>query len=247
VNSYELGYKASLFDRRANIALALFRADYTNVQIPGSAACTVQGVATFCGVTTNAGKARYQGVEFEGSAKLARDFMHPGDVLSLAATVGYIDAKFKRYITQIAGVGPTDVTAYRHVQNTPEWTGSATLAYDTPLSDGKLNFNTTVAYKSKTYQFEIANPFLDQPAYATWDASLVYHSHGDRWNIGLHGKNLTNKHYITSGYTFLAANAITGELTKVNGNYVSALGKEGVITVFYGAPRQVFVSFGLNF
>ncbi|HEY0312990.1 MAG TPA: TonB-dependent receptor [Allosphingosinicella sp.] len=247
VNSYELGYKASLLDRRANVAIALFRADYTDVQIPGSAACTSGGLATFCGVTTNAGKARYQGVEFEGSAKLARDMMHPGDVLSVAATVGYIDAKFRQYITNIASK-PTDVAAFRHVQNTPEWTGSATLAYDTPVADGKLNFNTTVAYKSKTYQFEIANPFLDQPAYATWDASLVYHSNGDRWNIGVHGKNLTNKRYITSGYTFLSANPTTGELLRnAQGNYISALGKEGVLTVFYGNPRQVFVSFGLNF
>ncbi|MBV9931841.1 MAG: TonB-dependent receptor [Alphaproteobacteria bacterium] len=248
VNSYELGYKASMWDHRANVAIALFRADYTNVQIPGSSACTVNGLATFCGVTTNAGKARYQGVEFEGSAKLARDFMHPGDTLSLALTGGYIDAKFRRYITQVAGVGPTDVAAYRHVQNTPKWTGSATLAYDAPVGDGKLNFNTTVAYKSKTYQFEIANPFLDQPAYATWDASLVYHSKGDRWNIGVHGKNLTNKHYITSGYTFLSADPKTGVLLKnAGGNYIPALGKEGVLTVFYGAPRTAFVSFGLNF
>ena len=248
VNSYELGYKASLFDRRANIALALFRADYTNIQIPGSAACTVNGIATFCGVTTNAGKARYQGVEFEGSAKIARDMAAPGDALSLSASLGYIDAKFKRYITQIAGLGPTDVTAYRHVQNTPKWTLSGTLAYDTPVADGKLNFNTTVAYKSKTYQFEIANPYLDQPAYTTLDASLVYHSAGDRWNIGIHGKNLTNTRYITSGYTFMAADPKTGVLLRnAQGNLIPALGKEGVLTVFYGNPRQVFASFGLNF
>jgi iron complex outermembrane receptor protein len=251
VNSYELGYKAALLDRRVNVAMALFRADYTNVQIPGSAACTSGGIATFCGVTTNAGKARYQGAEFEGSAKLARDFMHPGDTLTLSGSVGYIDAKFKSYITNIVTAGvskPTEVAPNRHVQNTPKWTGSATLSYDTPVEDGKLNFNTTLAYKSKTYQFEIANPFLDQPAYVTWDASLVYHSRGDRWNIGIHGKNLTNKRYITSGYTFLSADPSTGVLLKnAQGNYISALGKEGVLTVFYGAPRTAFVSFGLNF
>jgi iron complex outermembrane receptor protein len=247
VNSYEAGYKASLFDRRANIALAVFRADYTDIQIPGSAACVSGGVATFCGVTTNAGKARYQGVEAEGSAKLARDFMNPGDVLTLSGSLGYIDAKFRSYITNIAGK-PTEVAQYRHVQNTPKWTLSGTLAYDTPVADGKLNFNTTVAYKSKTYQFEIANPYLDQPAYATWDASLVYHAHDDRWNIGIHGKNLTNKRYITSGYTFMAADPTTGVLQRnAQGNLIPALGKEGVLTVFYANPRQVFVSFGLNF
>ena len=59
VDSYELGYKGSLLDHRLNVALAGFYADYTNVQIPGSVACVSGGVPTFCGVTSNAGKARF--------------------------------------------------------------------------------------------------------------------------------------------------------------------------------------------
>src|SRR5205085_1578241 len=82
VDSYEVGYKASLLDRRLNLAVALFRADYTDVQIPGSSGCTVGGIQTFCGVTTNAGKARFQGVEFETSAKVARDMINTGDQLT---------------------------------------------------------------------------------------------------------------------------------------------------------------------
>jgi iron complex outermembrane receptor protein len=246
VDSYEIGYKAS-FARRFNIALAAFRADYTDVQIPGSSPCTSGGIATFCGVTTNAGKARFQGVEAEGSAKLAQSFAHEGDALTLSGSLGYIDAKFRQYITQIPGKGPTEVSQYRHVQNTPKWTASGTLAYDTPIGGGRMNFNSTVAYKSKTYQFEIANPYLDQKGYTTWDASLVYHAPGDRWNIGIHGKNLTDTRYKTSGYTFMTADPTTGQLTMLNGKLVPALGKEGVLTVFYGNPRQVFLSVGLNF
>jgi iron complex outermembrane receptor protein len=248
VNSYEIGYKGSLFDRRMYLAVAAFRADYTDVQIPGSAACTSGGIATFCGVTTNAGKARFQGLEVESNAKVARGLATDDDALTLSGSLGYIDAKFRQYITNVAGAGPVDVHAFRHVQNTPKWTASGTLAYDAPVGDGKLDLNTTVAYKSKTYQFEIANPYLDQPSYATWDANLVYHSHGDRWNIGLHAKNLTDVRYKTSGYTFMAADPRTGVLLRdAHGNLISALGKEGVLTVFYGNPRQVFVTFGLNF
>ncbi|MDB5719432.1 MAG: TonB-dependent receptor [Alphaproteobacteria bacterium] len=247
VKSSEVGYQASLLDRRLNLALAAFRADYTDVQIPGSAACTTGGIATFCGVTTNAGKARFQGVEAEASAKLARNLAASGDALTLSGSLGYIDAKFRQYITNIASK-PTDVAGFRHVQNTPKWTASGTLAYDAPVGTGRINLNSTVAYKSKTYQFEIANPYLDQPSYATWDASLVYRSANNRWNIGIHGKNLTDTRYKTSGYTFMTADATTGVLVRnAAGNLVSALGKEGVLTVFYGNPRQVFLSVGLNF
>ena len=69
-----------------------------------------------------------------------------------------------------------------------------------------------------------------------------------RYTIGLHGKNLTNTKYITSGYNFLAQDPLTGDFLRNGaGNLVPTLGKEGVLTAYYGNPRQVFVSLGLNF
>ena len=73
VNSYEVGYKAVMFDRRFTVALAAFRMDYTDVQIPGSVACTIGGLPSFCGVVSNAGKARMQG--FAGFGLLV-DILH---------------------------------------------------------------------------------------------------------------------------------------------------------------------------
>ncbi len=256
VDSYEIGYKASLFDRRLNLSIAAFRADYSDVQIPGSSGCVVGGVATFCGVVTNAGKARFQGLEVEASARLAEDFATGGDALTLSGSLGYIDAEFRRYITNIPVPGtnpvqstPTDVADFRRVQNTPEWTASGTLAYTTPIGSGRLNANTTVSYRSKTFQFEIPNPFIDQKKYALWDSSLVYRSEGDRWSLGLHAKNILDKEYKTSGYTFLAANPTTGALltNPMTGNFIPALGVEGVLSAFYGNPRQVFVTAGVKF
>ena len=63
VESYEVGYKGSLMDGAVNVAIAGFYADYTDVQIPGSVACTVSGLPSFCGVVSNAGKATFKGVE----------------------------------------------------------------------------------------------------------------------------------------------------------------------------------------
>ena len=259
VDSYELGYKGSLLDNRLNFAVAAFRADYKDVQIPGSVACTVSGLPTFCGVVSNAGKARFQGFEFEGNARVAESMMNDGDRLRLSATLGYIDAEYKQYIANIAST-PTDVAEFRKVQNTPKWTASGTVNYTTPLGAGDLNFNTTLSYRSKTVQFEIPNPYIDQKGFSLWDASLVYTAPGDRWTIGIHGKNLLDKHYKTSGYTFMATDPTTGELltravdTPVTtcgtprvipaGSLIPALGCEGVLSAFYGNPRQVFLTLG---
>ncbi|MDE2618953.1 MAG: TonB-dependent receptor [Sphingomonadales bacterium] len=247
VDSYEVGYKGNLLDGGLYIALAGFYADYTDVQIPGSVACTVGTLPSFCGVVSNAGKARFKGIEAEGTARLGRDLLTSGDRLSLSGSFGYIDAKFRQYITLVAGQ-PTDVAAFRKVQNTPKWTWSGTLSYETPVADGKLNLGTTVSYRSKTYQFEIPNPYIDQPRFALWDASAVYTAPGGRWSLGVYGKNLLDKKYKTSGYTFIAANATTGApVLGTNGLPVASLGKEGTLTAFYGNPRQVFATATLQF
>ncbi len=247
VDSYEVGYKGNLFDGGLTFALAGFYADYKDVQIPGSVACIVGGLPSFCGVTSNAGKATFKGVELEFNARLAENMANDGDRLNLLGAVGYIDAQFDEYITNVASV-PTDVAQYRDVQNTPSATASATLAYMTPVGAGRLNLGTTLSYRSSTTQFEIPNPYIDQSGYALVDASLVYTAPDDRWSIGLYGKNLLDKEYKTSGYSFIAANATTG-VPVLGGNSlpVASLGREGTLTAFYGNPRQVFVTVGVKF
>ncbi|MGZ8337464.1 MAG: TonB-dependent receptor [Allosphingosinicella sp.] len=245
VDSYELGYRAALFDRRVNLALALFHADYSDVQIPGSFGTVLNGQQTFIGVTTNAAKARFQGVEFEGNAWLARNFGTDGDELNFAWSLGYLNADYLEFI-DARGI---DVADNREVQNTPEWTASGTLNYGLPVGPGRLNFITTLAYRSGSQQFELAIPGLDQGGFALWDANIVWRSDDDRWSVGLHGRNLTNKEYIVSGYNFLRQNPDTGQFILANGQpgLSSTLGAEGILTAYYGNPRQVYVTVGVNF
>ena len=238
VDSYEIGYKGNL--GILNIAAAAFYADYTDVQIPGSVACEVGGLPTFCGIVSNAGKATFKGLELEANARFAGGF-------GLAGSLGYIDAQYDEYITNIANV-PTDVADFRVVQNTPELTGSLTASYDTAIGAGDLYLGATVSYRSKTSQFEIPNPYLDQGGYALLDASAVYTAPGGRWKIGIYGKNLLDKEYKTSGYTFVATDPVTGAIVNgANGFPVPTLGPEGTLTAFYGNPRQVFATVSFTY
>jgi iron complex outermembrane receptor protein len=247
VTSYEIGYKASLFDRRLRLAVAGFYADYKDVQVPGSVGAVINGIPTFVGVTTNAGKATFKGVEVETLATLYRG--DDGSRFTFAGTLGYLDAQYDEFITNVPGTGPVDVADFRRIQNTPKWTLSGTLDFSTPLMGGTADINTTVSYRSKTFQFETPSPFLDQPGYALWDANLSWTSRSDRWTIGLHAKNILDKQYITSGYQFLSVNPVTGvpNVNPVTGNVIPSLGREGVVTTFYGNPRQVFLSLGMKF
>jgi iron complex outermembrane recepter protein len=246
VTTYELGWKASMLDRRLRVALTGFYSDYQNVQIPGSAGFDSNGDGvndTFIGVTTNAAKARMKGIEFESTATLARDFAGDGSAITLGGTLGYIDAKYLRFIDAFNN----DVANIRAIQNTPKWTGSATLGASVAAASGMVNLSSTLSFRSKTNQFEVPSPFLDQKGYTLWDANLVWSSDDDRFSLGLHGKNLTNKRYKTSGYQFLSVNPDGTPRLTGGGALISSLGREGVVTAFYGNPRQIFLTAGLKF
>jgi iron complex outermembrane receptor protein len=271
VDSYEAGWKAALFDRRLQLAAAVFDAEYKDVQVPGSAGgFTAGGVPTFIGITTNAGKARFRGLELETNWRVANDLATKGDRLTWTGTLGYLDAKYLHFLTSVNRnpdgtliLDPVthlpisvaaDVAKFRKIQNTPKWTLSGSLDYDTPAFGGRLDVNTTVSYRSKSQQFELRSPGLDQAGFALWDANLVWRSTGNRFEIGLHGKNLANKKYIVSGYNFLLQNPWTGDFITAAGAPITAptqavptLGKTGVLTAFYGNPRQVWLSLGVNF
>ncbi len=246
VDSYELGWKASLADRRVTIALTGFYADYKDVQIPGSAGFDSNGDGvfdSFIGITTNASAADFKGVELESGWAIARDFAGDGSSLNFTGSLGYIDGQYKRFIDN-RGI---DVAALRRIQNTPKWSASATLGAAIPVANGLLNSSVTVSAKSKTFQFEVPSPFLDQDGYRMVDASVVWVSGDDRFSLGLHGKNLFDKQIITSGYQFLAVAPDGTPLRNGVGNLIPTLGREGVVTAFYGNPRQISVTAGVKF
>ena len=196
-------------------------------------------------MTTNAGAATIKGVEFEMSALLGRDVIGQGDSFTFNTAIGYVDAGYDEFITAVTNpaTGETalqDVADQRVIQNTPKWTAHANLRYDVPLAlfghDGGLAMTGAWSYRSKNSQFEIPSPFLDQSSYSLYDLSLVWRRADNRYQIGLHGRNLSNEKYKVSGYAFATPNGA-----------VSTLGLEGIMNAFYGPPRTFTLTAQVNF
>jgi len=248
VDTFEVGLKSSLFGRRVNTSLAYFYSDYTDIQIPGSVGVDTDGDGTndtFAGVTTNAGEATVQGVEFEGTALLGRNVFAAGDQFNALATVGYIDAEFDEFIAPItdAATGSTaleDVSDERVFQNTPEWTAHVDVTYEFPVNlfgqAGNISIIGGWSYRGDTNQFEIPSPFLDQDAYSLIDASIIWKHISGRWEVGIFGNNLTDQQYRTSGHQFVTPDGSA-----------STLGLEGVANAFFGPPRTITGTVRVNF
>ncbi|MEL7298495.1 MAG: TonB-dependent receptor [Pseudomonadota bacterium] len=215
VDSFEVGLKGSWLDNRLSANIALFRAQYDDVQIPGSVGLDTDGDGlddSFVGVTSNAADADITGAELESTLFVT-------DHLSFNASVGYMQAVFNEFIDAFGA----DVSSERVFQNTPDWTAQGRINYqrDLPLfgMQGDISLSAAVSHRSTASQFETPNAFLDQPSFNIWDASAVWNSEDGHWTLGLHGKNLADEEYKVAGYFF------------------PTLGIEGSITAFYGNPR----------
>ncbi len=216
VDSYEIGAKAQLWDM-ATINTAVFYADYTDVQIPGSVIVQTPTGTQFVGTLTNAGGAEMKGVEMESSFRFS-------EALQASVAVGYIDAEYTEFI-----VNNANVAGQRDVQNTPDWTGNVSLTYGLPVGPGRLSFTGSAAYRGATQQFETRSPGLDDDAYWLMDASINWAADSGTWRVGLHGRNLGDTRYITSGYFFPGA------------------ATDDSVLAFWGNPRTVTATLDWRF
>ncbi len=231
VASFEVGWKATLFDGRMSSRLAAFKADYTDVQIPGAVAVDNDGdgiAEQYVGITTNAADAEIDGLEWEALAILAQDLGVPGARLELSWAIGLIDADFNEFIDE----NGEDVADERGFANTPGWTFAAAVNYAIPVGwfgrAGELALTPTMAAFDEQIQFPEPDPLIDQSSYAVWDLSVVWSDLEDHWQIGLHGKNLADKTYRVAGLDI-------------------PLGLEGNTTAYYGNPRQIWLDLQYRF
>ncbi len=221
VDTYEVGLKGSLLDRRINFATALFKSEYTDQQITSQFFIPPASVVSF---VDNAGSSEIWGWELEASARITDSFIP-------RLTLGYLDAKFNEFVTFNPLTGKRENMAdQRLFQNTPDWTANIALPYSLDLGDrGSVVFTPMASYRGATQMFETPIPLLDQGSYWLYDATLMWTAPDARYRVSLAGRNLGDERYRAGGYNF--PGAITGD---------SVIG-------FYGAPRTVTLSVTANF
>ena len=239
VTAFELGVKSSMNGGTLQTNAAVFYSNYKNVQIPGSiptfdAAGNVNG---FAGSLTNAGKAKIKGIELEMVA-------HVTSALNISGMYSFTDAKYDEWMVA-SGTSLINVAPYAEFQNTPKHAANLSASYDLAMPvmghSGTLSLMGGAAYKSKVYQTEFArtgatpaldatvpgNLMLAQDGYTLIDAGVVWTSGDRKLQVGLHGRNLTDKRYKVAGYNFS--------------------GFFNTVTTFYGDPRTVRLTVGYKF
>jgi len=221
LRSLEGGFKLDLLNRHLRVNAAAFFNKYHNLQVGAFVApsATDQGG----NIATNA-NAEYKGFEVEAEAV-------PVDGLTLRASFGYVDPKFKSYPTGLNSAAPqvsagctpinnnNGVLAAQDCAAIADFTYFAktnvdlSAQYEMPLGDANISFLATASYKGKvgfdTLFNPVTNPWKNQiiePGY--WliggriTVSDIPLSGGSKAQIAVFGENLTNEIYSIQNIDF---------------------------------------------
>lgn len=135
-----------------------------------------------------------------------------GENTTLSGMVAYLDPEYDEFIDR--GVNIAD---RQKLTNAPKWQSSMTLAHTWDVFGGDLQGRVTGAYQGEVFPTTDLSIDIAQGGYTVWNAGLVWRADGNPWTFALQGANLTDKEYRTTGYNIPAL---------------------GILTGFYGAPRQ---------
>ncbi|RKR03817.1 TonB-dependent receptor [Maricaulis maris] len=189
--SYEAGIKSTLMDGELVLNAAVFRNDYTDLQL--SSFTANPGTGAFEAQFTNAGEAVIQGVEAEA-------MWRPADGLTLTGHVGYMDAFYEEYI----GAGGVNIADDRELVNTPELSGGIAFTYEWPVSDNLYaTVHADASWRSKTYTTVSSAESLAQDGYALVNAFASIAAADERWEIRAGVRNLFDEAYINQAFDLI--------------------------------------------
>ncbi|HAD83501.1 MAG TPA: hypothetical protein DCG71_01495 [Brevundimonas sp.] len=220
VDSYEVGVKSDLFNRRLRLNAAVFTSDYQDMQ--QSVQQLIPGTLINQTLVANVGAATISGFEAEATALLT-------DIFTISASVGYLDASYDEFMADLGdGLGVIDRT-YLPMPYAPKWSNSVTFNYKDDFDFGRVTAQASVRHMTDMYtSFSTLNATTDltmRQSNTVVDGSLSLELPDGRWRVSLWGKNLTDELVINN--TFGVGNLLASRV--------------------YQPPREIGVDLSLTF
>lgn len=200
--TWELGVKSTLIDRRLQLNAALFSTKYEGIQLNFQ-----EGVSP---TVQNAGDARIKGFEIETQAA-------PTDNFTITASVGYLDAKY------IDVLGPAQVAPNpfqlgvfdgADLPKAPDWKFNVSPRLELPLGNGSLVLLADWTHTTGMRNDTEGTILLLRPSTDTVNASVSYEPDDGNWSLTVGGTNLTDERYLVTGQAQIAGGVIYGTYSR---------------------------------
>lgn len=182
LDDFEAGIKYRFWDERAQIALTVYTGTLKDQQVVTTGIVfDDRGVATSRTATSNIGKTRMSGVEFEGVAQASEQ-------LNLSATFAVNDTTIKEYFCQtcLASITGSGNVIGNRLPGAPKYAGSATATYRDELT-GDYDW-----FVRGEYTYEGSKFAFDENLAKTGDRQIV--------NVrgGIESDNIRFEAYVTN-------------------------------------------------
>jgi iron complex outermembrane receptor protein len=197
-NSYEIGVKTQLLQRRLTVNLTAFDADYSNFQ-----AQTIVPTLGTGFVLANVGSLKTRGVELDGRARVTSNLSLDFGLAYLDATIGsYPDGQCYYLQTAAEGciTGPTGSfwnLAGKSLPNAPKWKGNMDATYTHPIA--KTGFDAiltgAVRYQSAVNYSLSPDPDTEQGGFAIANLNLTVKPEEGAYKFSVFVNNLFDTHY----------------------------------------------------
>ena len=196
LESFEIGGKFDLLDRRLRLNMSAFHYNYDQIQV------TFYDPVTSAVFLRNAASSKVDGVDLDVTFALTRE-------LRLAAGGGYLDARFRSFPSGSIYVpsGGSYVVQQSDLSHTrlpysPKWSGYVSATYSAPLNDRlKLDMTGLLSY-SDDYDFipaaggPLRHDKQDDLTRINLTGGIT--TADDRWRFAFYVENLTNKRYFNA-------------------------------------------------
>lgn len=177
LQTYEIGFKTDLLDRRLRINIAGFYNKYKDVILRLSA-CPDQP----CDQPNNIGSADVKGFEIETQ-------LYPVEGLSFDGSFSYLDFQYKK-LNGNTPVRLSDVTPY-----TPKYKWSVGAQYDYDIGPGTVTARVDGSYQSHVFTDAVNASTNRIDGYFLSNGRLAYKTADKDWQVALEVRNIFNKYY----------------------------------------------------
>ncbi len=217
LSMYEVGMKSKFFGGVVRANLAFFYSDYSEIQNSSAFLYDRNGdgvVNDRISAVNNVGDGTVKGGELEVSASFCDRFY-------IDSSFGYMTAKYDTFV--FLGMNVADERVF---SNTPKSTASFGVQVVEPFLGGGISFEIKLDYQGASNFFEVEYENTYQGGYTLTSMNVIWESYDEFWEIGLYGKNITDKKYRIAAYYQPLFNAESS---------------------FYGDPRTISVSVARKF
>ncbi len=203
-NSYEVGLKSLLFDRRLQLNVAAYLTDFDNYQ--ANFADVVDGALVTRLI--NAGQVSTKGVE--------ADFAYrPVERLTFSGALARTDARVDRFNCPPNAASSCNING-QPLPFAPDWKASIDGNYAIPVTSvWNVVLDTDYKWQSKVQYQLTETPDTVQGAYGIWDAGIALADATQGWRIAALVKNISDTHYSS----YLAHGDLAGVMRWVPRDY----------------------------